>query len=215
ISIPTGVDLDIFNPEISTEDVRAEFGLVPGQRVITMVAVLRSWKRHEVFLEAAAYLTATRPDIRFFIVGEGPRRPDIEAAIAALNLNSRVIMTGHRSDVAKILAVSDVCVLTSESSEGVPQAVLQYQAMARPVVATNVGGVPEVIEHERTGLICPINDHLAVAEAVARILDDPGLAERLGREARRYVEEKHSLQAMAGTTLELYERIYRGKLKRP
>lgn len=211
VSIPTGVDLRRFHPDIDPGDIREDLGLKPEHRVVTMVAVLRSWKRHEIFLRAAAELAPHRPDLRFLIVGEGPMRPPIEQNIRDFGLEDRAIMTGHRTDIPRILAVSDVCVLTSESSEGVPQSVLQYQAMARPVVATVAGGIPEVVEDGATGLLCPINDPAAVAQAVARVLDDPGLAGRLGENARRRIVERHSQEAMAASTLALYERIFRAK----
>ncbi len=211
VSIPTGVDLGRFNPWLDPGGIREELGLPEQGRVATMVAVLRSWKRHEIFLEAAAMMSLQRPDLRFLVVGEGPRRKQVEAKISELGLGDRVIMTGHRNDVERILAVSDVCFLTSESSEGVPQSVLQYQAMARPVVGTTAGGIPEVIEDGRTGLLCPINDPAALAEAGGRLLDDRELAADLGRSARRRVEERHSQEAMAEATLAMYERIFRAK----
>ncbi len=214
VSIPTGVDLEVYNPVNDPGDIRHELGLGPENRIVTMVAVLRTWKRHEIFLEAAAELATDRPELRFLVVGDGPGRNRVTEKIKALDLEGRVVMTGHREDVPRILSISDVCVLTSESSEGVPQSVLQYQAMARPVVACEAGGIPEVVLDGRSGLLCPINDAAAVARSVARILDDPGLAENLGRTARRQVEESHSLAVMASSTLGLYERIYRNKIGR-
>ena len=211
ISIPTGIDLEKFDPGLDPGDIRGELGLAPEHRVVTMVAVLRSWKRHEIFLEAAARLIPDRPDLRFLVVGDGPGRKRVSNKIKELNIEDQVIMTGYRTDIPRILAVTEICALTSESSEGVPQSVLQYQAMARPVVASTAGGIPEVVQDEQTGLLCPINDSVAVAAAVGRLLDRPELAARLGRAGRRQVEEKHSLAAMASSTLELYRNIYRGK----
>lgn len=211
LSIPTGVDLKRFDPNLDPGDIREELGLAPEDRVAVMVAVLRTWKRHEIFLEAAARLVRERPHLRFLIVGDGPGRNRVARKIEELGLTDRAVMTGHRTDVERILAIADVCALTSESSEGVPQSVLQYQAMARPVVATTAGGIPEVIQDGRTGLLCPINDAEAVARTMARVLDDPALAQRLGQAARRRVEERHSLEVMAGTTLDLYGRIYTAK----
>ncbi|MEW6264669.1 MAG: glycosyltransferase family 4 protein [Thermodesulfobacteriota bacterium] len=207
-TIPTGVDLARFDPGLDPGSIRTELGLNPDHRIVTMVAVLRSWKRHEVFLEAAAELASARPELRFLVVGEGPRRPNIEDKIKSLSLEDKVLLTGHRSDVPRLLALSDVCVLTSESSEGVPQAILQYQAMNKPVVACRAGGIPEVVEHERTGLLGPVNDPKAVAGAVARLLDDPALARRLAHSGRRQVEERFSLKAMAESTLDFYEMLY-------
>jgi glycosyltransferase involved in cell wall biosynthesis len=211
VSIPTGVDLSQFDPATDPEPVRREFGLLPENRVIGMVAVLRSWKRHEIFLEASARLAADRPELRFLIVGDGPRRPEVTAKIRELGLENRAIMTGHRSDVPAVMAACDILALTSKSSEGVPQSVLQAQAMGKPVVGTQAGGIPEVIEHGVTGLLCPVNDPEALAAAMARLLDEPGLAEAIGRNARRRVEEKHSREAMARATLEFYDFLRRAK----
>ena len=178
-----------------------------------MVAVLRSWKRHEIFLKAAARLASTRPELMFLVVGEGPYRPWVEDHVREFGLEDRVIMTGHRTDVPRLLAASDVCALTSESSEGVPQSVLQYQAMARPVAACEAGGIPEIVRHGVTGLLCPVNDAAAVAAAIGRLLDDENLARGLGEAARRQVVERHSLEAMAGTTLAFYEKLQRKRKK--
>ena len=165
-------------------------GLNSDCRVVTMVAVLRSWKRHEIFLEAASRVISKYKDVMFLIVGEGPRRQKIENKIKELNLNGRVILTGYRTDIPKILAISNVCALTSESSEGVPQSVLQYQAMAKPVVGTTAGGIPEVIKDGETGLLCAVNDPQAVGRAIIRLLDDRGLASVIGSKAREQVLKK-------------------------
>lgn len=211
VSIPTGIDLGKFDPGLDPGDLGRELALAPEHRVVTMVAVLRSWKRHEIFLEAAARLIPERPELRFLVVGDGPGRNRVSNKIKDLGIEDQVVMTGYRTDIPRILALTEVCALTSESSEGVPQSVLQYQAMAKPVVACSAGGIPEVVQDGQTGLLCPINDSQAVAAALGRILDDRELAARLGRAGRRQVEEKHSLEVMASSTLELYRNIYRGK----
>ena len=214
VSIPTGIDLRRFDPDLDPGNIREELGLSPGDRLMTMVAVLRSWKRHEVFLEAAARLAKDFPELKVLVVGEGPRRPNIETKIRNLGLGDRAIMTGHRTDVPRLLSASEVCALTSESSEGVPQSVLQYMAMSKPVAATTAGGIPEVIEDGKTGLLCPINDSEALAGAITRLLTEPDLAKRLGQAARHRVEEKHGLNVMAEETLALYRRIYKSKTGR-
>lgn len=211
VSIPTGIDLTVFNPEVDPGNLRSELGLKPEHKVLTMVAVLRSWKRHDIFLEAAALLVKERPEVMVLVVGEGPVRTKVEDKIKELGIEDRVIMTGHRTDVPRFLAISDLCALTSESSEGVPQSVLQYQAMGKPVVAASSGGIPEVVEDGVTGLLCPPNDVKAVAGAMARILDDENLASSLGRNGLKQVRSEHSIQVMAEKTLNLYERLYNEK----
>jgi glycosyltransferase involved in cell wall biosynthesis len=211
ISIPTGVDLSVFRPDLDPGPIRDELGLKPGRRVAAMVAVLRTWKRHDLFLEAAARIADRFPDVDFLLVGEGPNRANVEAAVDRFGLAGRAILTGHRKDVERVLAISDVCCLTSDSSEGVPQSVLQYQAMGRPVVGTRVGGMPEVIEHERTGLLCPPKDAEALAQAVTRLLDDPALARTLGENARAQAVRCHGVDTMARNTQAFYRRIMDAK----
>ena len=207
ISIPTGVDLERFDPQIRGDAVRKAFGWGPEERVVAMVAVLRSWKRHDIFLEVAARLAEKGIGAKFLIVGEGPYRPWVEEKIQDLGLERSVVMTGHRTDVPDLLAAADICVLTSESSEGVPQSVLQYQAMAKPVVATNVGGIPEIVHQGVTGILCPPKDSLSVTEGVERLLAEPEWAASLGRKARELVVKNHSLSVMAEKTIEFYEKL--------
>jgi glycosyltransferase involved in cell wall biosynthesis len=214
VSIPTGVDLERFDPDLDPGDIRKELRIRPKNRVATMVAVLRSWKRHEVFLEAAAVLAMSRPELKFLVVGGGEGLKRVADCIKDLGLSGRAVMTGRREDVERILAVSDVCLLTSESSEGVPQSILQYQAMSKPVVATAAGGIPEVVQDGVTGLLCPVNDSGAAARAMAKVLDDPDLARRLGENGRRQVVAGHSLQVMGQKTVELYQRLYWSKTGR-
>ena len=211
VSIPTGVDLKRFDPNLDPGGVRESLRIPRDAKVVAMVAVLRSWKRHDVFLEAAARVSQSHDNVYFLVVGEGPTRSWVKNDIDRLNLSGRAIMTGYRDDVERLLAISDVCVLTSESSEGVPQSVLQYQAMARPVVASNAGGIPEVVQDGHTGLVCRVNDPDDVAEKITRLLNDPALANTLGRNARKRVEERHSLKAMAEQTLSFYQRLFHMK----
>jgi glycosyltransferase involved in cell wall biosynthesis len=211
VSIPTGVDLKRFDPNLDAGKVKESLKIPPDAKVVTMVAVLRSWKRHDVFLEAAARISQSHDKVYFLVVGEGPQRNGVKTHIDRLNLADRAIMTGYRDDVEKLLAISDVCVLTSESSEGVPQSVLQYQAMARPVVASNAGGIPEIVLDGKSGLVCQVNDPDDVAEKITRLLNDPALASTLGQNARKRVEERHSLKAMAKQTLAFYKRLFHMK----
>ena len=212
VSIPTGVQLDKFNPNITASYLREELSIGEQTPIITMVAVLRSWKRHEVFLESAKWVLCEFPQARFLIVGDGPGWERIHGKIMELNLGKNVIMTGHRENMPEILSATDVAVLTSERYEGVPQAVLQYLAMERPVVATDVGSISEAIQHGKTGILVPPNDARNVAEGVLRLLNDEKLARRLGKNGRKLVEERFSSQAMMEATLNLYYHLYKVKI---
>jgi glycosyltransferase involved in cell wall biosynthesis len=205
VSIPTGVDVARFSPDVSGDAVREEFGLLPGEFLVVMIGVLRSWKRHDVFLEAVRRLGERKIPVRALVVGEGPQRERIAREIEAKKLTGAVRMTGFRRDVPAILAASDAVVLSSDRFEGVPQVILQAMAMGRAVVASPIGGIPEVVHHGTTGILCPAGDPAAYADAVGRLLADPGIRGRFGAAGRRLILERHSVIAMGDET----ERFYR------
>src|SRR5204862_1422704 len=125
---------------------------------VGMISVLRSWKGHDYFLEAAARILKKRQDVRFVVAGDGPRRETIRNQIAALGQQEKILTLGHREDVPNILASLAVLVLPSTAHEGVPQILLQAQAMGKAIVATTVGGIPEVVTDGETGLLVPPKD---------------------------------------------------------
>lgn len=215
VSIPTGVDMARFSPDVSGDPVRAEFGVGRVEPLVSMIGVLRSWKRHDVFLEAVRLLREGGLPLRALIVGEGPQRERIVGEIAGKNLAGAVGMTGYRRDVPAIIAASDAVVLPSDRFEGVPQVILQSLAMGRPVVASPIGGIPEVVRHEETGLLIPAGNAPAFAEAIGRLLADPSLRERLGAAGRELVLSRYSSTAMCEKTEAFYDRLARGKGHRP
>jgi glycosyltransferase involved in cell wall biosynthesis len=149
------------------------------------------------------------PDARFVIVGDGPRAPNIREYIDRLGLGAAVTMTGHRSDVAAVLASLDVFVLSSFGHEGVPQAVLQAMAMEVPVVATNVGSVFEVVRDGETGLLAPPLDPEALAARIVNVLQRDDLRRDLASAGRRLIEERYRLDAMLDRLDALYDDLVR------
>jgi glycosyltransferase involved in cell wall biosynthesis len=207
--ISTGVDLARFNPQMPGR-LREELGLATDVMLVGMISVLRSWKGHATFLDAAATLLKNSGQpVHFIIAGAGPGREELAEKTAQGPWKGHVTLLGHRSDVPNILASLDVLALPSFAHEGIPQIVLQAQAMARAVVATTVGGIPEVVEDNVTGLLVPPRDPDALAEKIRLALGDPALRARLGRAARQRVEEHHSLDVMGERLLELYEKTGR------
>ena len=182
--IATGVDLARFNRKVEGT-LRQELGVDPEVALVGMISVLRSWKGHATFLDAAARLLGdSKRPVRFVIAGDGPGREELAGKIAREPWKDRVTLLGHRADVPNILASLDVLVLPSYAHEGIPQIILQAQAMSCAVVATTIGGIPEVVEDGVTGLLVPPRDAAALAEKIAALLDDPGLDARLGQNAR-------------------------------
>jgi glycosyltransferase involved in cell wall biosynthesis len=200
----TGVDLTRFDPAAVKGTLRAELSLPPGTALVGMVSVLRSWKGHATLLEAARRLIDEGRKIHFAIAGEGTMRVVLPEQIAKAGLAQQVTLLGHRADVPNVLASLDVLVLPSYAHEGIPQIILQAQAMECPVVATRIGGIPEVVAEGATGVLVEPKDGTALARAIAAVLDDKTLADSLTREGRKQVEQGYSLEAMGERLLELY-----------
>jgi glycosyltransferase involved in cell wall biosynthesis len=206
--IPTGVDLERFNA-VRNGTLHQELRLPPNVALVGMISVLRSWKGHATFLDAAAQLLLdAKRSVHFVIAGDGPGREELAEKIAHEPWKDRVTLLGHRADVPNVLSSLDVLVLPSYAHEGIPQIVLQAQAMACPVVATSIGGIPEVVEDGVTGLLVSPRNFPALAEKIGTILYDPKLSDRLSKAGREYVEKHHSLDAMGERLLEVYENSY-------
>ncbi len=206
-TMSTGIDLERFSPD----GPKADLGLPPGGPVVGMVSVLRSWKGHSVFLAAARQLKDAGVPARFVIVGEGGIRPAIEAEIAKLGLANEVTLTGHREDVPEILRALDVLVIPSTEHEGIPQIGLQALATKTPVVGSDVGGIPEIIQPGVTGRIFPSRDAAALAQALRETLEDRETTLRMAGEGRTLVETSRSLDAMLDQLEEIYGRYLRNR----
>ena len=211
-SIPTGIDLDIFNAlKVHGERIRREFSIPDKTPLIGMVSVLRSWKGHRYFIEAASKVIKVMPDIRFMIVGDGPMKDFVEGTIDRFSLRSHVIMSGFRSDIPDILAAMDIFVLPSTGSEGVPQAILQAQSLGRPVIGTRVGGIPEVIEDGVTGVLIPPKDPDALAHSILSLIQDKEKAGELGVNGMKLVKEKFSITNMVDKIEAVYKEFYENR----
>jgi glycosyltransferase involved in cell wall biosynthesis len=207
--VATGVDLGKFRPDLSGT-LRQELGLGPDVALVGMISVLRSWKGHATFLEAAERVLARGGGkVHFVIAGDGPGREELAQKVAQAPWRGNVTLLGHRDDVPNVLASLDVLALPSFAHEGIPQIILQAQAMARAVVATTVGGIPEVVSDGVNGLLVPPRDPAALAEKMTLLLDDAALRRRLGEAGRARVEKEFSLDAMGERLLALYAAVER------
>ncbi len=204
-AIPTGVSLAEFSPRLADPDLKASLNFPPGSFIFGTVSVLRSWKGHLFVLEALKKLLDAGQPCSLLVVGDGPYQPVIEEHIAKLDLAGHVRLAGYQDRVADWLALMDALVMPSYAHEGVPQAVLQAMAMAKPVVATAVGGIPEVIIHEESGLLAPPKDAAALADAMALLLEDQALGEKLGQRGRSLVVKNFSLERMAERVEAVYD----------
>ena len=175
--------------------------------LVTIVANLRhDVKDHPTFLRAARRVREACKGAAFVVAGEGELTGAMRALAAELGLERDVFFTGRCNAVAELLAASSVCVLSSRA-EGFSNAILEYMAAARPVVATDVGGAGEAIVEGETGFLVPAGDDSAMAERIITLLREPERAQRMGRRGRQRVEHEFSCAAQLEKTLNLYERL--------
>lgn len=206
-SIPTGISPAEFAPRRPDPEMRRRLDIPTDALIIGSVAVLRSWKGHIYLLEALKELRREGLPAYLVLVGEGPYRVVIEEKVADLNLASWVRLAGYQEEVAPWLAIMDAVVLASYANEGVPQALLQALAMEKPVVGTDVGGIPEVVLPGKTGLLTPPRDSQALARALRRLLTDPEYGRRFGRQGRQLAVENYSLEQMAQAVEQVYRAV--------
>jgi glycosyltransferase involved in cell wall biosynthesis len=186
-------------------DLRSELGLPPDSRLIVVAARLRAEKALEVLIAAHAGIVRRFPDTHLVIAGDGPRRQALERQVGLLGLAASVHFLGTRRDVTPILEAADIGALPSDW-EGMPLFVLECMATGTPVVATDVGGLPEIVEHDRTGLLVPPRDPGALAAAIGDLLADPERARRLATAAAARTEE-FSIGAVTARFADLYEQL--------
>jgi len=201
--IRSGVDLGAVTAldDAARRALRAAEGVPDGRPVVSLDQRLSPPKTPLVFVSALSRILAERPDAVAWIVGDGPLRPAVEAAVAEAGVGARVRFLGVRKDVAAVLSASDVLVHSS-GREGLPRVVLEALAIGTPVVATAVGGVPDAVADGVTGRLVPPEDPGALAGAVLATLADPAGAARqaqAGRtavrafSARQMLDEQHAL----------------------
>jgi glycosyltransferase involved in cell wall biosynthesis len=198
--------------------VRTSFGFPPAAPVVAVFARLTRIKGVEYFLEAAAMLKARFEEARFLIVGEDfyeDHRAGLEALARTLGLDSRVVFAGFREDVPDLLREVAVSVLPSLGGEGLPNVVLEAMAAGVPVVATRVGGTPELIEDGIQGLLVPPRDPGALALAIGSLLAEPRRRRSMGQAGRERAGKEFSIEAGVHATETLYERLLTGGRRLP
>jgi glycosyltransferase involved in cell wall biosynthesis len=205
--IYNGIDLSAFGA--GHEDrraIRREMGVAVDDFVILQVARLDYLKDHATAVRTLADVVPRRPDARLVLVGAGPELGPIQDLVRRHGLEAHVRLLGLRSDVARLLSAADLFFLTS-ISEGIPLTVIEAMATRLPVVSTRVGGVPEVVEEGRTGLLAPPGDHAALAQGIFGLAENPSLREEMGRLGRARAEVLFSERLMHARYDELYREM--------
>lgn len=192
-------------PEMMAER-RARLGIPQDMPVLLALGRLSFEKGYADLVEAAALVRRVHPEFRLVIVGEGHERQQIEAVIRRTGMADHVILAGHDNHVDPWLAMASGLVISSHS-EGSPNALLEAMAAGLPIVATKVGGIPEIVTTERDALLVPPHSIQTMADAMARILNNPALATALGDSARRTADTRHSIPAHYHSLINVYERL--------
>ena len=164
-------------------DMRADFGLDDATVVIGIVANFRPEKAYDTFLSAVVAMKDTATSVHFIVVGQGPGEESFRAAVRVANLGSRITITGYRADATTVMSAFDIFTLTSRH-EGLPVSLMEAFALGLPVVATRAGGIPEAVTDQQEGLLVPIDDVAAIAEAWSVLVSDSNLRLRMGHAAR-------------------------------
>jgi glycosyltransferase involved in cell wall biosynthesis len=202
--IYNGVDLARYaEPQVCCT-LHGEYPIPHDAPIVGVVARLEPEKGHPTLLDAWPAVLAAVPNAHLLIVGEGTEREALEAQAAALGLGASVTFTGRRDDVPAVTAALDVAVLPSyREAQGL--SILEAMALSTPVVASAVGGIPEMIEHGRTGLLVPPHDPEALATSIVRLLTDHPYADTLGRAGHDLVHERFCVELMVRAVESIYD----------
>ncbi len=212
VTVYNGVDTNRVAPiaQLNRAALLSSLGLPSDseRRVVTIVANLRSpYKDHPTFIKAARIVSEASPEATFVLAGEGPLIEDMRLMARGLGIEQRTFFVGRCMRVAELLAVSEVCVLSSRAGEGFSNAIVEYMAAARPVVATDVGGAREAIVEGETGWIVAPGDHTALAARIVELLRNPECAREMGEHGRQIVKQKFSREAQLARIESLYQQL--------
>jgi glycosyltransferase involved in cell wall biosynthesis len=198
---------------VAPKDLRCTLGIPSTAPLAGIVAVLRPEKNHELFLRVAARVRREVPDAHYLIIGDGPRRPELETLASEFGIANCVHFLGQRADIPELLATLDVFILTSHN-EANPVSILEALAAGKPVVSTRVGSIPETVINGETGFLIEPGDESAMSRRVAELLLDPAKAQRLGINGRRLVASQWSVDSMVAGYEALVEQLFQQKTGR-
>ena len=207
-SVRTGIDLARFRP-LDRAAARAQCG-VDARPAVAILATLRDWKGHDDLLDAWTGLRRDVPGWQLLVIGDGPRRAHLDSRVASMHLGDDVRFVGNQDDVPAWFACAEVAVLPSFGDEGVPQSLMQAAACGLPAVSTPVGAIAEAIVDGTTGLLVPPRNPPELARALARLMRDAALRERMGRAAHEYAQVNFGIDRM----LDAMERVFASVVER-
>ncbi len=212
VKIYSGIELDMFRPltRDQKDRIREKWKLNRNETVIGIVSKLWDGKGHEVLIEAFRELKREIKNLRLVIVGEGYLLNKLRGLVNEYRLSDSVLFTGFQMEVSEIIATFDVAVLPS-FFEGMGRVLLEAMAMEKPVVASRVGGIPDLVEHGINGLLVRPGNVQELAGALKKILNDEGLARKMGIRGRKRIKEKFDADVMAKSIEKVYQGLLTGK----
>jgi glycosyltransferase involved in cell wall biosynthesis len=208
--IPNGIDVERFNPEKNTTDIRKEFSLEEDDIVIGFIGRIVPAKGLEYLLNALPYLNEEFKNIKLLIVGEGSLVEELKKRAKKNNIFDNILFIGRRRDIPEILACINIFVMPS-IAEGLPNALLEAMAMGKPIVTTEVGGIPEIVKNGFNGLLVPPRDTVSLSKAIKELISNDQLAAKLGQAARDLVRDNLSIKAIAQKWQSIYLSILKEK----
>jgi L-malate glycosyltransferase len=206
--LPNCIDLKEFESRQSPTAVRLQLGLSSTSMVVAALGNLRPEKDLPTFLRAARKIVDVIPSAEFLVIGDGPEKNQLQQLADELDLKKSVHLLGDRSDVADLLGAADILVMCSQT-ESFPNAILEAMAMRKAVVATNVGGIPELVQEGMTGFLVPPSDPEAIANHVLSLCQDAAQREQMGQTARKRVEDNFTVENVVARLESIYSRFLR------
>ena len=207
VALPGGADADVYRPGPADPALRAELGAAPGEPLIGMIAGFPPMKGHLVAVEAVRRLVDTGVPGHVVFVGRGTREAVVRDALWRHGLEARVTIAGYVSDVAAVMRALDVALYVPLESDGMSRVVFECLAAGRPLFASRVGVVPEVLRDGEHAVLVPAGDAGLLADAIARLVREPSLRERLGRSGRELCEARYSGARLAAALDAQYARL--------
>lgn len=206
VCVPSGVDYRRYAQPCDKHWFRREFDLLPAHRTIAMIAQFIPRKGHRLLIEAARQILASCPDARFLLFGKGPLEKEIRRLCEHKRIADKVIIGGFRDDLARVLPCLDLVVHPAEM-EGLGVSLLQAAAAGIPIIASRVGGIPEIVHDGLNGYLFEAGDVGGMAGRVTKILAEPAKARRLGSAGLKMVQSRFSIAAMVNGNLSVYREV--------
>ena len=211
VHIPNGISLEHLTLlELDRAARRQKIGFSQQDKLVGMVGRMVSIKNFELLLRAAQQFLANGNSATFLLIGDGPRLKELQGLAEELGIKDKVIFTGFRDDRLEFMSILDIFVLCSHS-ETFPLALIEAMSLARPVIATDVGGIPEIIDDMENGFLCPPNDEDTLAYLIDYVFRNEDHAQEVGRKAQQKVIRQLSVHTMTDRLIHAYEHVYRSQ----